>query len=98
MVPAPSPDRRRPGSAFWPFKGRTAMNWSVLIAALLSVCLVGGHPATSVAQQTAPTAGSKTFALRGDVVDALSGAPVACRIYIQGSDGAWHFAKSESPR
>ena len=70
------------------------MNWSVLLAALLSVCLVGSHLATSLAQQTAPQAGSKTFALRGEVVDAQSGARVACRIYIQGTDGTWRFAKS----
>src|SRR5688500_7314536 len=98
MVPATSPDRQRSATAVWPFNRRTAMNWSVLLAALLSVCLVGSHLATSLAQQTAPKLDSKTFALRGEVVDAQSGTPVACRIYIQGSDGAWHFAKSESPR
>ncbi len=35
--------------------------------------------------------------LNGQVVDADTQAPLACRIYIQGADGTWHFAKSASP-
>src|SRR5262245_26300411 len=34
--------------------------------------------------------------VRGVVTDSASGKPVACRIYIQGEDGAWHFPKSEA--
>src|SRR5687768_16075387 len=37
-----------------------------------------------------------TFQLRGEVLSAESGKPLPCRIYILGSDGSWHFAKSES--
>ena len=32
--------------------------------------------------------------LRGRVIDAQSKAPLPCRLYVQGSDGAWYFAKS----
>lgn len=34
--------------------------------------------------------------VRGEVTDAATGRPVACRIYIQGEDGTWHFPKSEA--
>jgi hypothetical protein len=37
-----------------------------------------------------------TYWLRGKVVDAQTQSLIASRIYIQGRDGAWHFAKSES--
>jgi hypothetical protein len=36
-----------------------------------------------------------TYALRGKVVDAQTQGLIACRIYIQGGDGTWYFAKSE---
>jgi hypothetical protein len=35
-----------------------------------------------------------TFTLRTDVLDAETGAHLACRVYIQSSNGSWHFAKS----
>src|SRR5262245_42408114 len=31
---------------------------------------------------------------RGEVIDAETGKPVAARVYIQGSDGSWHFVRS----
>lgn len=34
--------------------------------------------------------------VRGEVTDAATGKAVACRIYIQGADGTWHFPKSEA--
>ena len=37
------------------------------------------------------------YQLRGEVLDAQTQRPIPCRIYIQGSDSAWRFAKSESP-
>lgn len=37
------------------------------------------------------------YQLRGEVLDAETQRPLPCRIYIQGGDGAWYFAKSESP-
>ncbi len=38
--------------------------------------------------------GPRAAAVRGEVVDAETGKAVACRLYIRGADGAWHFAKS----
>ena len=35
------------------------------------------------------------ISVRGEVIDAGTGAPLACRLYIQGPDGSWHFAKSD---
>jgi hypothetical protein len=37
------------------------------------------------------------FQIRGEVVDADSRQPLPCRVYIQGSDGSWHFPMSASP-
>src|SRR5262245_3085010 len=31
---------------------------------------------------------------RGEITDAATGKPVAARVYIQGADGTWQFAKS----
>jgi hypothetical protein len=39
----------------------------------------------------------KLFRLRGQVVDADSRQPLACRLYLQAEDGSWFFPKSESP-
>lgn len=38
----------------------------------------------------------RTFQLRGEVLDADTGTRLACRIYIEGTNGSWHFAKSVS--
>jgi len=38
-----------------------------------------------------------TVTVTGEVVDADTGAPVACRIYIRSEDGKWHFARSAVP-
>lgn len=35
--------------------------------------------------------------LRGRVVDAETGRPLACRVYVQSTDGQWLFVRSESP-
>ena len=35
-----------------------------------------------------------TVTVTGEVVDADTGAPLACRVYIRGTDGQWHFARS----
>ena len=35
--------------------------------------------------------------LRGEVVDADTGTPLPCRLYIQGEQGAWHFPRSAAP-
>src|SRR5688500_18053158 len=56
------------------------MRLPVLTAAILM------HPAAAVADGQ----------VRGEVTDAATGRPVACRIYIQGEDGTWHFPKSEA--
>jgi hypothetical protein len=34
---------------------------------------------------------------RGQVVDAATGQPLACRVYVQATDGTWYFPKSEAP-
>src|SRR5262249_48725117 len=34
--------------------------------------------------------------VRGEVTDATTGKAVACRIYVEGEDGSWHFPKSEA--
>jgi hypothetical protein len=34
--------------------------------------------------------------VRGEVTDSATGKPIPCRIYIQASDGTWHFSKSEA--
>src|SRR5438105_1815699 len=39
----------------------------------------------------------KPLRLHGRVVDADTGLPLACRLYLQAEDGAWFFPKSESP-
>lgn len=35
--------------------------------------------------------------IRGKVIDAVSKEPLACRMYVQGSDGGWCFARSSDP-
>src|SRR5437867_2891504 len=40
----------------------------------------------------------KTVRLRGAVVDADTGRPLACRIYVQAEGGEWFFPNSESPQ
>lgn len=35
--------------------------------------------------------------IRGKVLDARTGRPLAARIYVRGEDGAWRFARSASP-
>ena len=41
------------------------------------------------------TAMADKINVRGEVTDSTTGMAVACRIYIEGDDGAWHFPKSE---
>ena len=36
---------------------------------------------------------AQTIAVRGDIVDADTGQPLAARLYLQGADGKWHFPK-----
>src|SRR6516164_1573041 len=40
----------------------------------------------------------KTVRLRGAVVDADTGRPLACRIYLRAEAGEWFFPNSESPQ
>ena len=63
-----------------------------LITLLTSLSLIG----SATGQPTAKPP-FKTVALHGEVVDAKSGMPLPCRLYIQAADGAWHFARSDSP-
>ena len=67
-----------------------------LTAVVLSVWLSGWFCCAHPAEEAPTKSDSKTLALRGEVLDAESGKPLACRIYIQGADGSWHFAKSDS--
>src|SRR5262245_36158335 len=34
--------------------------------------------------------------VRGEVTDSTTGKAVACRLYVEGEDGTWHFPKSEA--
>ena len=45
---------------------------------------------------TVPLA-AQTIAVRGDILDADTGQPLAARLYLQGADGKWHFPKSAAP-
>lgn len=36
--------------------------------------------------------------LRGRVIDARTGRPLACRVYLQSTDGEWFFVRSRSPQ
>src|SRR5207249_1656839 len=40
---------------------------------------------------------SQTITLQAQVVDSDSGKLIACRLYIQRSDGSWHYAKPAVP-
>src|SRR5215471_13891681 len=40
----------------------------------------------------------KPVRLRGAVVDADTGRPLACRIYLQAEGGEWFFPNSQSPQ
>jgi hypothetical protein len=68
-----------------------------LAALLLSAWMVATFAAPAIAQQALPKSGAKSFTLLGEVIDAQSGRPLACRIYIAGADGSWHFARSAAP-
>src|SRR5262249_44554704 len=69
---------------------------------------IRGHPMRSLscpavlalallAPLTLPTtAAADGTSVRGEVTDSATGQPVACRIYIEGEDGTWHFSKSEA--
>ncbi|HMF12943.1 MAG TPA: CehA/McbA family metallohydrolase [Gemmataceae bacterium] len=59
------------------------------LAAVLLLCFA---PASDFAEE-----GRKPVRLRGTVLDADSGRPLACRIYIQAEGGECFFPKSESP-
>lgn len=52
-----------------------------ILAALVAATVLSTSPACAVA-------------LRGEVVDADTGKPLACRIYVSGRDGAWHVPES----
>jgi hypothetical protein len=69
---------------------------AVFSSLLLVGCIFGAHVVEAAEEGAQAKSNSTTFALRGEVVDAESGQSVACRIYIQGADGSWHFAKSEA--
>ncbi len=45
----------------------------------------------------APALAADAVHVAGGVVDAATGAEVACRLYIQAADGAWHFPTAAEP-
>ncbi len=59
------------------------------LSSLIAVYLIG----TVVSAQAEPN-----VALRGVVVDARTGEPLPCRVYVRSSDGTWHFVRSNSPK
>jgi hypothetical protein len=60
------------------------------LAAVLLLCFA---PTASFAEEN-----RKPVRLRGAVVDADTGRPLACRIYLQAEGGEWFFPNSESPQ
>src|SRR5260370_41476807 len=60
------------------------------LAAVLLLCCA---PAAGFADEN-----RKPVRLRGAVIDADTGRPLACRIYLQATGGEWFFPKSESPQ
>src|SRR5580765_4952659 len=52
---------------------------------------------TFAAASTVAADEPRRLTLRGSVVDAKSGEAIASRIYIQGADGSWYFARSADP-
>jgi hypothetical protein len=63
---------------------------------LATIACFGASLALSAFAQTRSSESSANFQIRGEVLDAQSGKPLPCRIYIQRADGSWHFAKSAS--
>src|SRR5262249_6322190 len=43
-----------------------------------------------------PPATADGTRVRGEVTDSRTGKAIACRIYVEGEGGAWHFPKSEA--
>ena len=64
---------------------------SVSVAAVLMVLLYWPI-LLAAAEEMGPS-----VPLRGEVVDARTGEPLAARVYVRSSDGRWHFARSDSP-
>jgi len=63
--------------------------WTTARASFSTMLLGLLVASTAVAQET--------VTLKGSIVDAETGQPVAARIYIQGTDGKWYFPKSAVP-
>lgn len=55
--------------------------------AVVGVLAIGGG-ASATPQK------AREITLRGTVTDADTGKPIACRLYLQGADGTWHFPRS----
>src|SRR5437867_637034 len=76
----------------------------LLSLALLALALAlgaggSGPPLKNGRATSAPDrpASARTHQVRGEVLDAETGKPLPCRVYIQGGDGSWYFPKPESP-
>lgn len=54
-----------------------------------ALCLLAALSVQSAVAQTVP--------VYGDITDADTGKPLAARLYLQGTDGKWHFPKSVPP-
>jgi hypothetical protein len=50
-----------------------------------------------VRKQANPQAQQRTGTLRGTIIDADTGKPIAARVYVQGEDGRWWHVKSDDP-
>ncbi len=61
------------------------------------LCVIAmGFTTTALASPITPKTRKQdtTFLLRGEVVDADTGKPLGCRLYLQGADGKWYFPAS----
>jgi lipoprotein NlpI len=60
---------------------------SLCVSALCAIALL-----TVLSAQNSPA--KQTIEMQGEVVDADTGRPLACRLYLQGEDGTWYFPHS----
>jgi hypothetical protein len=64
------------------------------LVVLLLACSV--LPAAEPANARKPKEDQRTVRLRGEILDADTGRPLPARVYVLGTDGTWHFARSEA--
>jgi hypothetical protein len=66
------------------------------LVVLLLACSVLPAAEPPSARPPKDDAERKSVRLRGEVLDAGTDKPLPARVYVQGADGSWHFARSEA--